>query len=209
MTVSSSTLSGNSASGVVSATGGGGILNRTTLTTLTLLNTIVAGNSSAAGDPDVAGNAAGSYNLIGNGTGLSGISNGDSNHNRVGINPLLAALANNGGPTLTMKPLPGSPALGPGGALTSSTKSIGLTDTTIFVSDAAAIASTPGNYVILIGSEEMLVTNVNLTNNTLTVQRGYNGTTAASHRFGSDVFLATDQRGVFDVVNDTVNIGAF
>ena len=46
---------------------------------------------------------------------------------------------------------------------------------------AAAIASTPGNYVIQIDNEQMLVTNVNVAANTLTVQRGYGGTTAAAH----------------------------
>ncbi len=43
----------------------------------------------------------------------------------------------------------------------------------------------------------MLVTNVNTssTPNTLTVQRGVNGTTAASHAAGAGVYLAIDQRG--------------
>ncbi len=57
-------------------------------------------------------------NLIGDGTGVSGISNGVSG-NIVGtaaapIDPLLAPLGNYGGPTLSMPPLPGSPAIGAG-----------------------------------------------------------------------------------------------
>ncbi len=122
LTLSNSTLSGNSAGG------GGGILNTGTLTlsnstlfgnsagdgggidtfgidsSLTLLNTIVAGNTATNEDPNVQGDvsANSTYNLIGNGTGLTGISNGDANHNQVGVsNPGLASLANNGGPTQT------------------------------------------------------------------------------------------------------------
>ena len=84
-----------------------------------LVDTIVAGNtltSSSGSDPDIYGSvlAASSYNLIGNGTGLSGISNG-VNHNHIGtagapINPILDPLGNYGGPTQTMPFRPGSPA---------------------------------------------------------------------------------------------------
>ncbi|HEX4960304.1 MAG TPA: IPTL-CTERM sorting domain-containing protein, partial [Thermoanaerobaculia bacterium] len=35
-------------------------------------------------------------------------------HNRVGVDPLLGPLAGNGGPTLTQRPLPGSPAIDAG-----------------------------------------------------------------------------------------------
>ena len=66
--------------------------------TLTLFNTIVAGNTDSYGvAPDIGGPVTGdsAYNLIGDGTGMTGISNGDANHNQVGtssnpINPLLA-----------------------------------------------------------------------------------------------------------------------
>ena len=72
--------------------------------------------------PDISGKlSSGSNNLIGDGTGMTGISNGDANHNQVGtaalpIDPMLGPLANNGGPTQTMALLPGSPALGAGPA---------------------------------------------------------------------------------------------
>ncbi len=115
VTVSNSTLAGNSAAY------GGGIGNSDTVT---LLSTIVAGNTVTISDPDIAGSvtSARAYNLIGDGTGLTGISNGDGNHNQVGvtgsdpnpIDPLLGPLANNGGPTATMALLPGSPAIGAG-----------------------------------------------------------------------------------------------
>jgi hypothetical protein len=85
----------------------------------TLYDTIVAGNTAASA-PDVSGtvNSSSAYNLIGNGSGVSGITNG-TNGNQVGtatspINPLLAALGNYGGPTPTMALLPGSPALAAG-----------------------------------------------------------------------------------------------
>jgi hypothetical protein len=80
----------------------------------TLQNTIIAQNSSN----DVSGSVSGSYNLIGNGTALSGLSNG-VNHNQVGtaaapINPLLGNLLNNGGNTVTESPATNSPAINTG-----------------------------------------------------------------------------------------------
>jgi hypothetical protein len=108
LTVSNSTLTGNSTGQV-----GGGIYNPGG--TLLVQDTILAGNRSSSG-PDVSG-AAGSgsgYNLVGDGTGLSGISDG-VNHNRIGttaspIDPLLSPLGYYGGPTHTCALRPGSPA---------------------------------------------------------------------------------------------------
>jgi uncharacterized repeat protein (TIGR02543 family) len=88
-TVSNSTFSGNSAAA------GGGIFNNDTLT---LSNSIVAGNTTAPGAEEC--NNCGtqsSYNLIGGPT-------------------LLAPLGSYGGPTQTMLPLPGSPAICAGSA---------------------------------------------------------------------------------------------
>ena len=53
----------------------------------------------------------------------------------------------------------------------------------------------------------MLVTNVNLSTNTLTVVRGYNGTTAATHGGGAGVYFLTDQRGY--AFSGTPDIGAY
>ncbi|MHB1423853.1 MAG: beta strand repeat-containing protein [Gemmataceae bacterium] len=80
-----------------------------------LYNTIVAGNLSPEGDPDIDGavSSISANNLIGDGTGLSGISNG-SKGNLVGQNPLLSSLGNYGGPTETMLLDPGSPAIAAG-----------------------------------------------------------------------------------------------
>jgi hypothetical protein len=89
---------------------------------LTLVNTIVAHNTANPYlYPDVEARAVVStsrYNLIGDGTGMSGISNG-VNGNQVGtttnpIDPRLGPLQANGGPTQTMALLAGSPALDAG-----------------------------------------------------------------------------------------------
>jgi hypothetical protein len=145
LTVSNSTLSGNSAN--ADFYGGGGIYNLNgTLTvsnsTLTanradgnggglyvyvgssvLHNTVIAGNFRGATGTtrdDVAGalDPGGDYNLIGDGTGMTGLSNG-VNGNLVGsstapIDPLLGPLQDNGGPTFTHALLPGSPAIDAG-----------------------------------------------------------------------------------------------
>jgi hypothetical protein len=141
LTVSSCTLAGNSANG-----SGGGIYNhyQGTLTisnsTLagnrtgfyggglsvlfgslpSLRNTLIAENFFGAQLSDVDGrlNPAGAYNLIGDGTGMTGLTNG-VNGNQVGsasapIDPLLGPLQGNGGPTQTMALLPGSPAIDAG-----------------------------------------------------------------------------------------------
>jgi hypothetical protein len=85
-----------------------------------LNNTLIAGNTASGSDPDVRGVviASSGFNLIGDGSGMTGISNG-VNGNHIGtsvspINPLLATLGNYGGPTQTLALLPGSPALDAG-----------------------------------------------------------------------------------------------
>ena len=87
LAVSNSTISGNTAS-----YSGGGIFNGSTLT---LLNSIVAGNTT--------GGTLGSDDCVGCGT--------QSSSNMIGGAPQLGSLAANGGPTQTMLPLPGSPAI--------------------------------------------------------------------------------------------------
>ena len=111
------TVTNNTADNDNNGTGvGGGIAQNTAA--VTLRNTIVAGNfnSIASVRDDVNGAlvAASSHNLIGDGTGSSGLTNG-TNNNQVGssgapINPLLGALGNNGGVTQTHALLAGSPA---------------------------------------------------------------------------------------------------
>ena len=80
-------------------------------------NTIIADN--IGGPSDVAGNFTSlGHNLIGNGDGSTGFTNG-VNGDQVGtedspINPLLDLPADNGGPTLTVALLVGSPAINAG-----------------------------------------------------------------------------------------------
>jgi hypothetical protein len=105
LTVINSTIAGNSAGSIYV---GGGIDNFGG--TVTINNTIIAGNT-AAEDPDLYGNLTSlGYNLIGNTQGASGFDPSDL----LDIDPKLSSLYGNGGPTLTMALLPGSPALNAG-----------------------------------------------------------------------------------------------
>jgi predicted outer membrane repeat protein len=104
------TISSNSA--LLSA---GGLFGVGSTAIFILQDNIVAANA-APSSPDLVGNVQSSsvYNLVGDGTGASGLSNG-VNHNQVGtraspIDPLLTPLGWYGGPTQTFALLPGSPA---------------------------------------------------------------------------------------------------
>jgi hypothetical protein len=111
---------------------GGGI--RVGIASVSLQNTIIAGNSAAngAGDttgaPTPGGNVDGTvnsngYNLLGNSAEASGFTGtGD----QTGANPMLAALADNGGPTQTMALSPGSSAIDAGVAAGATTDQRGL-----------------------------------------------------------------------------------
>jgi len=87
--LTNSTLSGNSA-----ATNNGGIFIYGA-NLVQAVNSIVAGNVSPGGD-------------------MSAALTVGSTNNIIGVNPQLGALANNGGPTQTMLPLPASPAIDAG-----------------------------------------------------------------------------------------------
>ncbi len=113
-TVVACTISGNTTTG----SGGGIYVGGTTgANTVTLNNTIVAGNEStpsggSAGPSDISGRSvSGSNNLVGTG-GSAGLS---SSANKLGVaDPDLGPLGDNGGPTETMALLPGSVAIGAG-----------------------------------------------------------------------------------------------
>jgi hypothetical protein len=144
LTVSNSTLSGNSAGDGGGISTGDRYFSLVTLTNVTLTanranylggglyagggspvlhNTLIAGNFQGATGTtrsDVYGrlDPGGDYNLIGDGSLMTGLSNG-VNGNLVGsadnpIDPLLGPLDDNGGPTLTHALLPGSPAIDAG-----------------------------------------------------------------------------------------------
>ena len=204
--LSNDTIAYNTATNTTHA--GGGVYNNSSLATLTMIDTIVAGNHLNSSANDVHGIiSVANYDVIGTTSGMT-ISSGTGNHLNVSAG-LASSLANNGGPTQTIALTPGSVAMNNGGALTTIATGhpAGVSDTTIYVANAGAIAQTAGSYYILIGSEQILVTAINTTNNTLTVQRGVNGTTAASHSVGSSVFFAMDQRGI--IKPTPAAIGAF
>jgi len=97
LTIKNATVSANASPGTF---GGGGIDN---LGTLNSTNSIVGDN----GDGDLSGDVeSGGYNIFGttNGTGFDPT-------DLIGADPLLGPLKDNGGPTDTMAPLPGSPAI--------------------------------------------------------------------------------------------------
>ncbi len=87
--------------------------------TITLTDTIVAGNTSGNAAADIGGLApqdvTGTYNLVGTG-GSGGLINDGTNVLDVS-DPGLAALGNYGGSTQTVALLPGSPAIGAGTAV--------------------------------------------------------------------------------------------
>jgi hypothetical protein len=91
--------------------GGGGIRNDSG--TVSLAASIVAGNSAPAGQAQDGMGAFGSlgHNLIGNQDGSSGWIATDL----LDVHPMLGPLQDNGGPTMTMAPLTGSPAIDAGG----------------------------------------------------------------------------------------------
>ncbi len=78
---------------------------------VSLLNTIIAGNNGINSSPDIFGTFISSgYNLIGNNQGATNLSIFDFQNVSANLGPL----QNNGGPTLTCVPLPGSLAIGNG-----------------------------------------------------------------------------------------------
>ena len=122
-TITSSTISANTANLV-----GGGIHAFETDALLNLAGSIVAGNTDNQTAPDISADASqlGSirFSLIGNNAGTplaeSGLPTPD-NGNLIGdaagsgvVDPLLFPLADNGGPTLTIMPSEGSPAIDAG-----------------------------------------------------------------------------------------------
>jgi hypothetical protein len=101
LTVFNCTITGNQADY------GGGIAGNTTLG-----NTILAGNTGANG-PDGEGTfSSENYNLIQSTAGMSLV--GGTSHTLTGVDPLLAPLTNNGGPTRTCALRAGSPAIDQG-----------------------------------------------------------------------------------------------
>lgn len=118
---------------------------------LTLTDTIIAGNSAPVG-PDVSGAifSQSGVNLLGTTAGVTVPFTG------IVANPMLAPLANNGGPTRTMLPLPGSPAIDAGGPTALLVDQRGLTRVLGSAADIGSVETgnpIPGLYVDTIADE--------------------------------------------------------
>ena len=132
LNLSNSTVTGNttpgSGGGILSVSGTTNLLNATVafnsahdgggtaaglFAPVNARNTIIARNTDVVSTPDISGslNSQG-YNLIGNTSGAT--ITGDATGNRLNVDPLLGALADNGGPTRTLALLPNSPAIDAG-----------------------------------------------------------------------------------------------
>jgi len=97
---------------------GGGVLNVGTSHTI-LLSSILAANTADTGGPDCFGTlASGGYNLLGDPTSCHGLTNGvrgdQTGATGSPLDPRLAGMGDNGGPTYTQALLPGSPAINAG-----------------------------------------------------------------------------------------------
>ena len=99
---------------------GGGLL-QSNLGSNSLRNDLIAGNTATNDGPDLIGAfTSQGFNLVGKSDGSTGFING-VNHDFVGtvaapLDPMLAALQDNGGPTVTAALLSGSPAINAGTA---------------------------------------------------------------------------------------------
>jgi len=112
MFVFNSTVIGNTA-----GSEGGGIYLNGASSTLDLRSVAVSGNAAPAG-PDVfsPGTVLATVSLLGTAAGVTAFTADATTTSLVGKNPLLGPLADNGGPTQTRLPLPGSPLLDAGTA---------------------------------------------------------------------------------------------
>jgi hypothetical protein len=115
LTIINCTIANNAA---LNGSSGGGILNQTDAT-LNLINTIVAENTATGSGPDIAGSVnTADHNLIGEGSGMSIVTNQGGNliggNGNPVIDPRLGPLQNNGGPTQTLALLKDSLAIGHG-----------------------------------------------------------------------------------------------
>ncbi len=109
LTLTSSTVSGNSVAGNFSNSGG----IRTGIDTITITNSILAGNTGGGGSPDInpsSGTFSVNFSLLGTAVTPDAGGSGNVFNN----NPLLGPLAAYGGPTETHSLLAGSPAINAG-----------------------------------------------------------------------------------------------
>lgn len=101
-------------SGNTSTNNGGGIHRGTTNANFFIRNSIVAGNNGVATSPDITSSTGGTTSQGNNIIGVVGTSTGWIASDLINTNPMLGALANNGGSTMTFLPMSGSPAINAG-----------------------------------------------------------------------------------------------
>ena len=121
LTVNQSTISANSSASTSPETGGGGIAIGDSTSVVTLSGSIVSGNSSGVAgaadfglyseDPTDTGSFTATNSIIGE---VDPRITANGTNNIMSTNPMLGALANNGGLTKTMALLTGSPAIDAG-----------------------------------------------------------------------------------------------
>lgn len=196
---------------VPSGVGGGGIWNAPA-SSFTLTGTIVAENTHTL-TPDCHGViTSGGYNLIGTLTAAGNCTfaptTGDQSPTPGGasIDPLLGALADNGGATLTRLPNPGSPVIDAGpvdcglsvdqrdvarpidGACDTGSVETGTDDPPVAVDDTGTVASVGGSTVISVTNNDIEPDGQPLSNVTITTPPTY-GTAVVS---GLDVTYTHD-----------------
>jgi hypothetical protein len=143
-TIRNSTIAFNTANN------GGGIYRNNG--TVDIGNSIVAQNTAGT-SPDIGSSTLGvgytnaGHNLIGNNTGFAATFTNGVNGTIIGVNPMLAPLANNGGVTQTHALLPGSPAINGGnnalipGGITEDQRGVGFPRILFTVVDIGAFES--------------------------------------------------------------------
>ncbi|HEV7646032.1 MAG TPA: Calx-beta domain-containing protein [Pyrinomonadaceae bacterium] len=135
-TISNCTITGNH------APNGGGVMIWNGQSVVRIRNSILAGNTGSQG-PDLYGTIYSSgYNILGTLGGSWGHMDpapGDQIGQFSIINPMLAPLADNGGPTRTHLPLPGSPAINAGNAFGETADQRGFARTVNGVTDIGAV----------------------------------------------------------------------
>lgn len=135
LVMGNTTVVGNSAANTKAGQGGGGIAVFGGTTAVQMANTIVSGNTSVNGPDILSGQTVYSlYSAFGSSSGFT--DSGGGGNLAVGTNLKLGPLADNGGPTRTMAPQPGSPLIDAGsdtyGAQAGPTDQLGSAHVRIF-----------------------------------------------------------------------------
>jgi hypothetical protein len=147
LNITNATISGNT------STQNSGGITKSNANPGNLRNTIIAGNSGIATSPD----ATGTFNSLGtNIIGNVGVSAGWIASDLQNVNPMLGALANNGGFTNTFLPMPGSPAIDAGQNCVTDLSCAASNPATAITNDQRGVAR-PANGTVDIGSVEVAV----------------------------------------------------